>query len=188
MLAALHLATPAAAGAPSCELSLPQRGALGAALRELDRPWHGGPFAERARSLLTEGAAQLHRQLEIFDELSARVAAARREPVITHGEPHPANVMRVGTERLLVDWDTVGLAPPERDLWLVVSDTGQEIDRYAGATGRPVDPAALALYRLRWALNDFCSFMAQLRSEHRRGADTEHAWQALKITMQLLAQ
>ncbi|HXP18631.1 MAG TPA: phosphotransferase [Streptosporangiaceae bacterium] len=44
---------------------------------------------------------------------SEHVAAARA-PVTTHGEPHSANIIRAGSGRLLIDWDTVGLAPPER--------------------------------------------------------------------------
>jgi spectinomycin phosphotransferase len=81
------------------------------------------------------------------------------------------------------DWDTVGLAPPERDLWMVASDTGEELRRYTNANGRPVDPAALALYRLRWALDDISIFVRQFRSAHRRTKDTEHAWLSLKNTL-----
>ena len=103
--------------------------------------------------------------------------------MITHGEPHPGNVMRVGSRRMLIDWDTVGLAPPERDLWLVVSETGEEARRYADLTGRAVDPARLALYRLRWALDDICAFVNRLRTEHRHTADTEHAWLSLEQTV-----
>jgi spectinomycin phosphotransferase len=188
MLAALHQSTSAAVGASVCELGLPQRDALDAALSELDKPWRGGPFAEPARSLLAGGAAQVHRRLETFDQLADRVEAAGRERVITHGEPHPGNVMRLGNKRLLVDWDTVGLAPPERDLWMVVSETGEEVRRYMDTTGRAVDPAALALYRLRWALDDMSSFVERLRSEHRHTADTEHAWLSLKETIDILAR
>ena len=77
-----------------------------------------------------------------------------------------------------------GLGPPERDLWMVVSETGKESRRYADLTGRTVDPARLALYRLRWALDDISAFVSQLRSEHRHTADTEHACLALKETAQ----
>jgi hypothetical protein len=46
-----------------------------------------------------------------------------------------------------------------------------------------VDPARLAMYRLRWALDDISSFLHRLRTEHRRTADTEHAWLALEQTV-----
>jgi spectinomycin phosphotransferase len=183
MLAALHQSTPAVAGAPVGAMELPRRGALDTALHELGQPWRGGPFAEPTRALLAESAERIHRLLQTFDQLAERVAAAARELVITHGEPHSANIIRVGAERMLVDWDTVGLAPPERDLWMLVSGTGDELRRYADATRRPVDPAALALYRLRWALDDISVFVQQLRGRHRRTADAEHAWLGLKTTI-----
>jgi spectinomycin phosphotransferase len=182
MLAALHRATPTATQAPVALTGLPLRGVVETALSELDRPWCGGPFSEPARALLASTAGHIRRQLETFDQLAEHVTAAP-EPVITHGEPHPANIIRAGPSRMLIDWDTVGMAPPERDLWMVVSDTGDEARRYAEATGRAVDPVALAFYRLRWALFDISAFTHRLRNRHRRSADAEHACQGLKDTL-----
>jgi spectinomycin phosphotransferase len=182
MLAALHRASRVvASGAPAAAIGLPRREDLDAALRDVDRPWRAGPFAEPARTLLAGAADQVRALLTVFDSLAGAVWAS--EFVITHGEPHPGNVMRVGPRRMLIDWDTVGLGPPERDLWMVVSATGEESRRYADLTGRPVDPAVLAWYRLRWALDDISAFVNQLRTEHRRTADTEHAWLALEETV-----
>jgi spectinomycin phosphotransferase len=179
MLAALHRSPPA--GAPVAAIGLARRAALDAALQDLSQPWRAGPFAEPARTLLAEAAGQVRGLLEIFDRRVRTVRAS--EFVITHGEPHPGNVMRVGRRRMLIDWDTVGLAPPERDLWLVVTETGEEARQYTDLTGRAVDPARLALYRLRWALDDICAFVSRLRTEHRHTADTEHAWLALAETV-----
>jgi spectinomycin phosphotransferase len=179
MLAALHRSP--SAGTPVAAIGLARRTALDAALQDLSHPWRAGPFAEPARTLLAGAADQVRGLLEVFDRLARTVRAS--EFVITHGEPHPGNVMRVGSRRMLIDWDTVGLAPPERDLWLVVSETGEEARRYADLTGRAVDPARLALYRLRWALDDIGAFVNRLRTEHRHTADTEHAWLALEQTV-----
>jgi spectinomycin phosphotransferase len=185
MLAALHEATPVvgsvgsvSSGVPVGAIGLPQREVLDAALRDVGRPWRAGPFAEPARTLLAGAADHVRALLEVFDRLAGAVRAS--EFVITHGEPHPGNVMRVGPRRMLIDWDTVGLGPPERDLWMVVSGTGEESRRYADLTGRTVDQARLELYRLRWALDDISAFVNQLRAEHRRTADSEQAWLALK--------
>ena len=179
MLAALHQSAPA--GAPVAAIGLARREELDAALRDVEQPWRAGPFAEPARVLLAGAAGQIRHRLQNFDRLAGAVRAS--EFVITHGEPHPGNVMRVGSRRMLIDWDTAGLGPPERDLWWVVGETGEGSRRYADLTGRLVDPAGLALYRLRWALDDISAFVNRLRTEHRRTADTEHAWLALKQTV-----
>jgi spectinomycin phosphotransferase len=182
MLAALHRATPVvAAGAPVAAIGLPLRETLEAALGELSRPWPGGPFAEPARALLAGTAQQIGQLLLAFDQMAGAVAA--REQVISHGEPHPGNILGTGRQRLLIDWDTVGLAPPERDLWMVADPAGHQVRRYTRLTGRAVDPAVLAWYRLRWALDDISAFVHQLRSGHRRTADAEHAWRSLRDTV-----
>jgi spectinomycin phosphotransferase len=179
MLAALH--RPALAGAPVAAIGLARRADLDAALRDLGRPWRAGPFGEPARTLLAGVGDRIRGLLEVFDR---RAGAIRADDfVITHGEPHPGNVMRVGARRMLIDWDTVGLGPPERDLWMVAGESGEEARRYADLTGRAVDPGLLQWYRLRWALDDISAFIHQLRSAHGRTADAEHAWVALEQTV-----
>jgi spectinomycin phosphotransferase len=185
MLAALHRVdpenpeNPAAARLSHREIGLSWRGDLETALRELGQPWSGGPFAEPARALLAGAAGQVRRGLETLDRRASDVTAAG-ETVITHGEPHPGNIIRVGREIMLVDWDTVGLARPERDLWMVASENGDELRRYTELTGRPVNRTALELYRLRWALDDISAFVRDLRARHRRTAGTKHAWHSLE--------
>jgi spectinomycin phosphotransferase len=186
LLAALHQATPILTRPPVARIGLPRRGALDAALGRLDQPWLGGPYGEPARELLIRTAGQVRSLLARFDQLAERVAA--RAAVITHGEPHGANFMRAnfmraGTGIMLIDWDTTGLAPPERDLWMIASNTGEELRHYSAATGRAIDPAVLTFYRLRWALDDMSAFIAQLRAARQRTADTEHAWRALQETI-----
>jgi spectinomycin phosphotransferase len=157
--------------------------ALDAALDDLGQPWDGGPFSEPARALLTRTAGQVRHLLATFDRLAACVAESPRAPAITHGEPHPANLIQSSSGTMLIDWDTVGLAPPERDLWWIATGSSEVLRRYAEATGRGADPATLACYRLRWALDDISAFVALLRSAHHHTADPEHAWRGLQSTL-----
>jgi spectinomycin phosphotransferase len=190
MLAALHGADPAAVRLRRREAGVSWRDDLELALRELGRPWTGGPFTEPARELLAGAAGPVRRGLDALDRW-ARAPAAPENLVITHGEPHPGNIIRVAADGacaggpasgaiILIDWDTVGLAPPERDLWSLATETGDELRRYTELTGRPVDPAAIELYRVRWDLDDLSCFVRDLRTPHRRTPGTEHAWQALQ--------
>ena len=182
MLAALHRVDPAAVRLPRSGLGLSWRDELEQALRDLSRPWTGGPFAEQARALLAAAAGPVRRRLDTLDQQATALAA--RQPVITHGEPHPGNVIHGDNGALmLIDWDTVALAPPERDLWMVATDSGDELRRYTELTGRPVDQAPLETYRLRWALDDISCFVRDLRAPHRRTPGTEHARQALDISI-----
>jgi spectinomycin phosphotransferase len=172
-LVRLHGAVPPAA-IRVAQPEIPHRAGLERALAELDRPWSSGPYAERARAGLTNYAADIRRLLDRFDRLADRVRATGAAPVLTHGEPHPGNVVFADGRVLLVDWDTVALALPERDLWML--DTADERARYTQASGRPVDGAAIRLYQLRWHLDDIASFVHQFRSPHGENADTAQAW------------
>jgi spectinomycin phosphotransferase len=178
MLAALHQVVPTWP-VPVAETRLSLRHVLETALRELETPWSGGPFSEPSRVLLASVAGPIRDLLATFDRLAAPVAAARHQ-VITHGEPHPGNLIRTGDRILLIDWDTAGLAGPERDLSSVLSGTGAEAARYTAATGHQVDPDALWFYRIRWTLDDLAAFTQQLRDRHGDTADAQEAWQALK--------
>jgi spectinomycin phosphotransferase len=187
LLAALHTAGPAAGAVPVRDLTPRSRGYLELSLRERGRPWRGGPYAEAARALVAEHAAGLMAALADFDDLVAQVAASGAGLVLTHGEPHPGNLIRRGADYLLVDWDTAGLAPPERDLWWILSDSGAEADRYAEVTGRMVSQPALALYRLRWDLDDIGLLLAGFRAAHQQDEDSATGWAGLAAAVNRLA-
>jgi spectinomycin phosphotransferase len=176
MLVRLHQATPSVASiARPVTLRLPARSSLESALRDLAAVWNGGPLSEPARALLAGHDDTVVGVLKDLDRLAVHVAKAGSAPVISHGEPHPGNVIHVDGRCVLVDWDTAGLAPPERDLWMVDSGTGRELVLYADKSGRQIDQEALAVYRLLWRLDDIAGFVSQLRSAHDQSPDTEQA-------------
>ena len=118
-----------------------------------------------------------------FDRMVA--STPRPVRVVTHGEPHAANTIRVGGRLLLIDWDTVRMADPERDLWLVVPDDAS-IARYTEATGNAVDSDLMMLYRLRFLLDDIARTVRLFRRPHEQTADTRHWWEGLKHLLDAL--
>jgi spectinomycin phosphotransferase len=172
-LALLHVSTPSAL--PFEVQAIPGLASIEAALDELSGEWVGGPWSEQARAWLRSHEEPLRNAIE-----AVRVAsrADDRGHVVTHGEPHPGNVLETAAGPVLVDWDTVALAHPERDLWLVVTDE-DDIARYERASGIAVDRAALARYARVWDLADVASYLDQFRRPHVADADTEHAWSCL---------
>lgn len=143
LLAAVHR-VPASARALGLELS--GREHLEAALRDLDVPWTCGPLAERTREAMRAAAPALVDLLELADRLRAEAEAQSIRSVVTHGEPHSGNIVRTSDGSVLVDWDTVALAPPERDLWMLTGDGMREM--YEAHAGLVVNDAALEYVRL----------------------------------------
>lgn len=179
MLARLHDATPLVqATALTRSFEVPGREVIEAAMNELGSPWTGGPFAEPARAWLESHARGLTRLLATHDRLRRRIEPDA-DPVITHGEPHRGNLLFSHDRIHLIDWDTVSLAPPERDLWLVNGGSAEVRELYARISGRPVDEAAIEFYSIGWRLTDVGCFLQDFRRPHRADADTELGWRAL---------
>jgi spectinomycin phosphotransferase len=182
LLAELHRSTAVAAHAPRRGPEVAGREQLEQALRDLGGEWSGGPFSELVRRELGRHAEAIAGWLESFDEIAARIVSDV-EPVVTHGEPHPGNLIRTSDGFALVDWDTVAVSRAERDLWMFADVTGSDWGAYEELTGWSVDLAAMALYRHAWRLADLAAFTGLLRGPHRRSADTEKAWMALRQTV-----
>jgi spectinomycin phosphotransferase len=181
MLAELHTATPVARSVVrSVGIELPGRGRIESSLQQLGQAWVGGPLSEPARGALAGNAGDVADLLALADRLSAAVESRGSAWVITHGEPHAGNVMRTAQSRVLVDWDTVALAPPERDLWMLVGERADDVANvYADATGHRLDDDAVSFFRLTWDLKDLAEYLNVLRSPHRETEDTARAYEGL---------
>lgn len=179
MLVQLHQVPAVSSVAARIDLDLPGRSHLESALGELEDVWLGGPFSEPARQALSRHASDVAELLALDARLALDLSAGSSDWVITHGEPHAANLMRTDHGHMLLDWDTVALAPPERDLWMLVGSAADELPIYTKATGRQLDDAALRFFRLRWNLADLAAFTDVLRSAHFHNADTVKAYDGL---------
>lgn len=163
------------------DFTLPSRAALLEALNDLDRPWESGPFGEPARRLLRAGARGVQRRLEQYDELCTQVREATRSWVITHGEPHRANVIRDPEGGVqLVDWDTTLIAPRERDLRMVLDQDLTGWHEYVAVTGHArLSQEAMQLYHCWWDLADIGIYIDLFRRPHESTEDAAASWENL---------
>src|SRR5207249_113305 len=142
------------------DLAIPARPALEEALADLRTPWPSGPYGEPARALLRERAPDVERRLLEHDELAVNVRQAPDHWVVTHGEPHRANVIldaRGGVH--LVDWDTTLVAPRERDLRMVLDQDLTGWDEYTAEAGAvPLRREVLGLYHEWWNLAEIAIY------------------------------
>jgi spectinomycin phosphotransferase len=97
--------------------------------------------------------------------------------VVTHGERHPGNLIHVQNGLRLIDWDTVALAEPGRDLWMFDTGDDDALHAYTELTGKPINRAAIEFHRLAWTLSDISWFADMFRAEHTHTRWTEHKWQ-----------
>jgi spectinomycin phosphotransferase len=163
------------------DLAIPSRAALVDALEDLDRRWDTGPFSEPTRRLLEANGLDLQRRLQEYDDMAAEVRESSGPWVVTHGEPHRANVIRDPKSGVhLVDWDTTLIAPRERDLRMVLDDELSGWDEYVGTAGDvSLNQQAIELYRRWWDLADTAIFVDLFRRRHERTEDMVASWRAL---------
>lgn len=159
-------------------MNVPSRDEFFASLDQLESPWTEGPFAEPARKLLASCARDVRAMFARYDEIVAKVRNAPVPQVVTHGEPHAANVVWADDGGMhLIDWDTVAVAPAERDLWMVEPADDEEWAAYTSSGGnRDINPDVVELYRLWWSLGEIAGYSMTFRSPHSDDANTRRAW------------
>lgn len=148
---------------------------------ETDREWLGGPLSGEARKWVGLNRDYISRALMTHERVADTVTRRGDELVITHGEPHGMNIIRSSGKLHLIDWDTAGLALPERDLWMLDDGTLESFQPYVEATGRAVEREALNLYGMAWHLKDIALFIGWLRSSHADHSDTRAALANLDV-------
>lgn len=162
------------------DFSVPLLDTLEAMIRQPAGAWCGGPYAQRSQELLRTHADDLQVLIAAYRGLARRVGSQRERMVITHGEPHAGNVLVTTGGLVLVDWDTILVAPPERDLCDLAEDDVSLLDRYSAATGIEIDDEALSLYRLWFDLAEIGQYLNLFRSPHEETADTRESWKNLQ--------
>jgi hypothetical protein len=137
-----------------------------------------GPHAAVAAQLLIDSEGEIRSLIAGYRALVVQYLSDPGPVVVTHGEVHPGNLMATAKGWVIVDWDTVLLAPPERDLWRLVQGGGSVLRAYADATGTAPKEWLIDLYGFRWDLAEIASFAADFRKPHE---DTEDSRKALEI-------
>lgn len=179
-LAAIHRSTDLVHDvAPVDDLHIPKRSHLEDTLDTIDEPWSSGPFAAEAQALLAGNAAALRKALAHYDRLVAVVSRTRYRWTITHGEPHRGNTIVNNQGVQLIDWESARIAPPERDLWLLIDEDNRSRADYAAASGRVIDDTALDLYRRWWDLCEVSLYTDDLRSDHVDTPESRIAYNGL---------
>jgi spectinomycin phosphotransferase/16S rRNA (guanine(1405)-N(7))-methyltransferase len=184
LVVATH-AAPAAARrrAGADDFVLQARDALEAALSQdgagREEAARCGPYGRPAALLAEQHAAAVRSALARYDELAAECGDRPPGEVLTHGEPHPGNIMLTGDGWRLIDWDTALVAPPERDLWDLDPGDGSLLAGYTAATGVTLRPRLLELYRIRWDLTDIALGVRRFCQTHRGNAEDDKEWSGL---------
>jgi spectinomycin phosphotransferase len=82
--------------------------------------------------------------------------------VPTHGEPHSANQLITASGIVLVDWESLALAPPERDLRTLVAAGYADLVQ--------PDWSMIEMFDLEWRLDELFQYAAWFSRPHTGNA------------------
>ncbi|MFG1820455.1 phosphotransferase [Kribbella sp. NPDC049174] len=166
-LAQLH-ATPPPIGIPSWQPRVGED--FGGSLANLVRtPWQTGPYGERARSALTQRIDAIRRWTDTYHDLSRRTVDHQWVP--THGEPHTANQLITDHGIVFVDWESLALAPRERDLGTLINSG------YADLAAPNWEMTEL--FDLEWRLSELAEYATWFTHPHTGTASDRSAFDDL---------
>ena len=160
MLAALHAAPPP--GRAPRWTSIVEPDLLDRLRSLLQQAWDG-PLGPSARDLVVEHLAQVTGWSREHAFLLGR--ADPSSYVVTHGEPGVHNQWLAGGATYVLDWESLALAPRERDLVTLLQE-GRDVDH---------DPGLVRLFDLEWRLSEISSFAQWLQQPHVGDADDRTA-------------
>ena len=140
---------------------------------------HDALAGEAAASLQVQRSA-IENLIHRAEDHAAALAERPLDMVICHGDIHAGNVLLTGDGALyVIDWDTVMLAPKERDLMFIggglmgdwIDPADEERLFYAGYGAADVDPVAIAYFRAMRILEDLVLYAEQLLHSQDGGED-----------------
>jgi spectinomycin phosphotransferase len=131
--------------------------------------WTRGPFGEEARTAIAARLPDIDRWTRCYLALAEEAQHDQDAWVATHGEPHFANQVVTADGLRLVDWESLALAPRERDLVDLVDRGAATVDSLGAR-----EPM-LELFRLDWRLSEIAAYASWFRGPHGRSADDRTA-------------
>ena len=131
--------------------------------------WSGGPYGGQARTQLIDHIDEIRAWTTRYHDLVARAAGVPWVP--THGEPHTANQLLTAAGPVFVDWETLALAPRDRDLTPLVQSGHADLVR--------PDWAMIEMFDLEWRLDEISQYAAWFAGPHEGTDDDRIAFDDL---------
>lgn len=150
-------------------------------LKQIDMTSYTEPSARKLVDFMKSKKVVIQSIIEQADQLGLELKNQNVEFVLCHADIHAGNVLINSSKKLyVIDWDTLVLAPKERDLMFIGGGVGgvwnQKSEQeyfYRGYGQTKVNQIALAYYRYERIVQDIAEFCTQILSTNAGGVDRE---------------
>lgn len=147
------------------------------------------PIALEMAKFLSSKRLEIHTIIEKTEALATILQQQPLNPVLCHADLHGWNLMIDEASALyVIDWDTLILAPKERDLMFIgagIWDSGrtpteEELLFYRGYGQADINPNAIAYYRFERILQDIAAYCEYIFLSDQGGDDRAQCFEYLK--------
>lgn len=132
----------------------------------------GDAISRSLTSLVTKYNDEIHHDYDSFMSLRQELRGGRSRMVITHGDPGGNTLVKSPTDLYLIDWDSILLAPPERDTWFFVHEPEFIRGYRSHYPEYHADPALCRYFTYKRYFEDLVEYFTEIRGdgteEHRR--------------------
>lgn len=143
----------------------------------------GDPSATELARMMREQREIVTTIVERAEQLADVLRDRNPDLVLCHADIHSGNVLIDASDTLyVVDWDTLTIAPKERDLMFIGGGIGRGWNTpaedalfYQGYGETDIDLAALTYYRYERIVQDIAAFCEQLLDSDEGGDDRSQA-------------
>ncbi|MFN8529723.1 MAG: aminoglycoside phosphotransferase family protein [Anaerolineae bacterium] len=141
---------------------------------------YSDPVAQQLAALLRQKESVINQLIEHAERLIPIVQARSLPSIVCHADIHVGNVLLTTNGTLyIVDWDTLTMAPKERDLMFIGGGLGggglhpeeEGAAFYLGYGQTDIDRAAVAYYRCERIVEDIAAYCAQILLTEGDSAD-----------------
>lgn len=144
--------------------------------------------ASELAAFMKHKRSEIQQMLQRTEDLAAQLRHADQDFVLCHADCHAGNIF-IATQGnfYLVDWDTVLLAPKERDLMFIGAglfanhrSPDEEVRLfYQGYGATAINTHAIAYYRYERIIQDIAAYCEQLLLSEQGGDDRENSLRQL---------
>ena len=158
-------------------------------LEQIQRETFEDPVAAEAADFLKSKMSETVNLVSRAERLAQRLIKSSPEFILCHGDIHAWNLLITAQGAMyMVDWDTLIIAPKERDLMFIAGGLGgtsrtplqEETLFYQGYGQTGIDPFVLTYYRFERIVEDIAVFCAQLFQSEVIGEDRRQALEYMK--------
>lgn len=184
IVAALHESPVSDLGLPREALENPFEDPIRRALSRVGTIPDPNRYQERVSALLTAHREDVESSLRRMQNFRMEQDELVGEWVLTHGEPHLANVLKDPQGGLhLTDCGDLAVGPPERDLFAFSDvDFERSLTHYLRRRSRArLSPRLFEFYYYRWALQEIADYTTRILFRQMGPEEDEHSEKELWV-------